>query len=100
MRALRAAAPARSISLLEIGHQASTGYELAFFDLLEKRIHALVETGVDNLQLSSLQPCVKYLRRTKIWTRACDSLREEVVCFIREKLTSTRTVERLKCQLR
>ena len=94
------APPPISISLLEIAHQASTGYELAFFDLLEKRIHGLVETGVDNLQLSSLQACVKYLRRTKVWTRACDSLREEIVCFIRERLTSTTTIERLKCSLR
>src|SRR5713101_136451 len=83
------APPPISISLLEIAHHASTGYELAFFDLLEKRIHALVETGVDDLQLCSLQACVKYLQRTKVWTRACDSLREEIVCFIRERLTST-----------
>jgi hypothetical protein len=94
------APPPISISLLEIAHQASTGYELAFFDLLEKRIHALVETGVDNLQLWSLQACVKYLQRTKVWTRACDSLREEIVHFIRERLTSTTTVDRLKCSLR
>src|ERR1700686_153632 len=38
------APPPISISLLEIAHQASTGYELAFFDLLEKRIHSLIET--------------------------------------------------------
>jgi hypothetical protein len=94
------APPPISISLFEIAQEAGSGYELAFFDLLEKRISALVETGVDNLQLCSLQPCVKYLRCTKVWTRACDSLREEVVCFIREKLAATTTIERLKCQLR
>src|SRR6266853_2934002 len=82
------APPPISISLLEIAHEAGTGYELAFFDCLEKRINALVETGVDNLQLCSLQACVKHLRGVKTWTRACDSLREEIVCFVREKLTS------------
>jgi hypothetical protein len=93
--------PPISISLLEIAHQANTGYELAFFDLLEKRINVLLETGVDNLQLCSLPACVKYLRRTKVWTRACDSLREEIVCFIRERLASTTVIiERLKCELR
>src|SRR5437879_6610853 len=94
------APPPISISLVDIAQEAGTGYELAFFDLLEKRIHALIETGVDNLQLCSLQACVKYLRRTKVWTRACDALREEIVCFIRERLTSTTTIERLKCSLR
>jgi hypothetical protein len=29
---------------------------------------------------------VKHLRGTKTWTRACDALREEIVCFVREKL--------------
>src|SRR5438105_13685522 len=91
--------PPISISLVDIAHQAGSGYELAFFDLLEKRINTLIETGVDNLQLCSLQPCVKQLRCTKVWTRACDSLREEIVCFIRERLTAT-TSERLKCSLR
>jgi len=92
--------PPISISLLDIAQEAGTGYELAFFDLLEKRISALVGAGVDNLQLCSLQACVKYLRSTKVWSRACDLLREDIVCFIREKLASTTTVERLKCELR
>jgi hypothetical protein len=85
--------------LVDIAHQAGSGYELAFFDLLEKRLNSLIETGVDNLQLCSLQPCVKHLRCTRVWTRSCDALREEIVCFIRERLTAT-TSERLKCSLK
>jgi hypothetical protein len=94
------APPPISISLLEIAHEAGTGYELAFFDFLEKRINALVETGTDTLHLVSLHACVKYLRRTKGWSRACDALREEIVCFVRERLTSTDGLERLDCSLR
>jgi hypothetical protein len=94
------APPPISVSLLEIAHQAGAGYELAFFDLLEKRINTLIETGVDNLKLCSLQVCVKHLRGVKTWTRSCDSLREEIVCFIRERLASGTTAERLKCELR
>jgi hypothetical protein len=93
------APPPISVSLVDIAHEAGTGYELAFFDLLEKRINSLIETGVDNLQLCSLYTCVKQLRCTRVWTRACDSLREEIVCFIRERLTAT-TSERLKCTLK
>jgi len=94
------APPPISISLLDIAYQAGTGYELAFFDLLEKRIQLLLETGVDNLHLCSLQACVKHLRGARLWTRACDPLREEIACFIREKLSWATTVERLKCELR
>jgi len=93
------APPPIYISLLDMAHHAGTGYELAFFDLLEKRINSLIETGVDSLQLVSLSACVKHLRCTRVWTRACDALREEIVCFIRERLGST-TSERLKCTLK
>jgi hypothetical protein len=92
--------PPISISLLDIAYESGTGYELAFFDLLEKRINTLVETGVDDLQLCSLQSCVKHLGGVKAWTRACDALREEIVCFVREKLTSNGSVTLLNCSLR
>src|SRR5438477_12997919 len=88
------------ISLVDIAHEAGAGYELAFFDLLEIRINALIETGADNLRLCSLQSCVKHLRGVKTWTRACDALREEIVCFVREKLASTSNLARLDCSLR
>jgi hypothetical protein len=94
------APPPISISLVEIASEAGTGYELAFFDLLEKRINALLETGVENLKLCSLQGCVKHLRGVKTWSRACDSLREEIVCFVREKLILTCADARVECSLR
>ena len=94
------APPPISVSLADIAHEAGTGYELAFFDLLEKRIDTLIETGADNLQLCSLQACVKHLRGVKMWTRACDALREEIVCFVREKIASTTAVARLDCSVR
>src|SRR6201982_2807939 len=80
--------PPISISLLDIARHAGAGYELAFFDLLEKRITRLLETGADNVELCSLQSCVKQLRGVKTWTRACDALRDEIVCFVRERLTA------------
>jgi hypothetical protein len=93
------APPPISLSLIDIAHEAGAGYELAFFDLLEKRIQALLETGVDNLKLCSLQPCVKHLRGVKTWSRTCDALRSEIVCFVREKLTSACAVTRIECSL-
>src|SRR2546430_16947366 len=91
--------PPISISLVDIAYLAGTGYELAFFDLLEKRINTLIETGVDNLQLCSLQFCVKYLRGVKTCSRACDALREEIVCFVRERLTPATDFARLNCSV-
>src|SRR5438093_10328214 len=92
--------PPISISLVDIAHEAGAGYELAFFDLFEKRINALIETGADNLQLCSLQSCVKHLRGVTMSTRACDALREEIVCFVREKLIAATDFPRFDCSLR
>jgi hypothetical protein len=92
--------PPVSVSLLDLAFEAGTGYELAFFDLLEKRVQALVQTGSEKLHLCSLSAAVKHLRGTKIWTRNCDPLREEIVCFIRDKLTAAPGLARLDCSLR
>ena len=94
------APPPISISLIDIANEAGAGYELAFFDLLEKRINGLLDTGVENLKLCSLQGCVKHLRGVKVWTRACDILREEIVCFVREKLATASGLAHVECSLR
>src|SRR3954447_10293545 len=72
-------------SLLAIAQDAGAGYELAFFDGLEKRINALVNAGADSLLVCDLQACVKHLRGAKTWTRTCDTLREEFICSARER---------------
>lgn len=94
------APPPISFSLLEIAWEAGAGYELAFFDALEKRINALVGVGADCLDLRGLVACVKHLQGAKAWTRGCDTLREEVVCFVREKLASTAELQELNCSIR
>jgi len=92
--------PPISISLLDIARHAGAGYELAFFDLLEKRISSLIETGVDNLRLCSLQCCVEHLRGVNTWTRACGARRDEIVCFCRLRLTATTDAPRMDCSVR
>jgi hypothetical protein len=79
---------------------AGDGYELAFFDLIEKRIAAILETGATELNFFGLQPSIKQLRGVKIWTRSCDALREEVTCFIREKICSGAGLNELNCSIR
>lgn len=92
--------PPISISLLEIAYEAGTGYELAFFDLLEKRIEALLAARGEALHFCELAPAIKHLRGTKIWSRACDPLREEIICFVREKLGTGRGKLRIDCSVR
>jgi hypothetical protein len=94
------APPPISISLFEVAEAAGTGYELAFFDLLEKRVGAIVATGATSLHFYGLQPAVKHLRGAKTWSRSCDALREEVACFIRDKISAGLPIEELTCSIR
>ncbi len=87
-------------SLLEIVEEAGAGYELAFFDCLERRLASLISTGADSVHIIGLHACVKHLHGVKAWTRACDVLREEVVCFVREKITMNSGLSQLRCSIR
>ena len=84
-RYFAAGRPPVRVSLLDLAENAGTGYELAFFEILGRRIHDLVQTEHCHFELIGLEPCVKLLRARKVWGRDCDALRTEIVCFTREQ---------------
>lgn len=92
--------PPVSISLFELACAAGAGYELAFFETLARQIALLRQTGVDHVQFIALHACVKHLRHTRVWSRACVTLQSEIVCFVREKLYSDNSSMQLSCSLR
>ena len=77
--------PKMRISLLELARDAGTGYELAFFDMLGRRIQETVGDAACEFELQGLDSCVKLLRGRKAWSRDCDSLRDEIILFSREQ---------------
>jgi hypothetical protein len=79
------APPRVQVSLVEIAREAGTGYELAFFERLGRRIQELCREKSACFELLGLEPCVKLLRARKSWSRDCDSLRSEIVSFAREQ---------------
>jgi hypothetical protein len=79
------AAPRVLVSLVELAREAGTGYELAFFDMLGRRIQELCKERSSCFELMGLEPCVKLLRARKSWSRDCDALRSEIVSFVREQ---------------
>ncbi|RYD72744.1 MAG: hypothetical protein EOP84_22645, partial [Verrucomicrobiaceae bacterium] len=71
--------PTVRISLVELVQEAGSGYELAFFEVLSRRIHETVGKGGCDFELFGLEHCVKLLRCKKAWSRDCDSLRDEII---------------------
>lgn len=73
--------PPFEISLTELAKEAGPGYELAFFQLLKKRMEpALSEQTVE---IHGLRSCVRHLQSVKTWSRTCSQLRNEIVRFVR-----------------
>ena len=78
--------PRVQLSLVEMARDAGTGYELAFFELLQRSIHRLVcEQGCD-FELRGLDRCVKLLKARKVWGRDCEALQAEIIAFAREQV--------------
>jgi hypothetical protein len=94
------APPPVTVSLFEIAVAAGAGYELAYFELLGRRLELLLESRVNSVQFVALNAAVKHLRGTRVWSRACDVLRTEVVGFIREKLSAASDLAELNCSVR
>jgi hypothetical protein len=79
------APPRVQVSLVDLAREAGSGYELAFFEMLGRRIQELCRDKNSCFQLLGLEPCVKLLRSRKIWSRDCEVLRAEIVSFAREQ---------------
>ena len=92
--------PPVTISLFEIAYAAGAGYELAFFEMLSRRLDLLLQTHVTSVQLIALNPCVKHLRGTRVLSRSCEVLRAEIVSFVREKFAVAKDLPELNCSLR
>jgi hypothetical protein len=77
--------PVLAISLVDLAREAGAGYELAFFDLLGRRLTAALDSRTPHFQLTGLEHCVKLLRARKAWSRDCEMLQTEIVCFARQQ---------------
>src|SRR4051794_11898442 len=80
--------PLLAISLVDLAREAGAGYELAFFDLLNRRLSDAFASGTPHFQLIGLEHCVKILRSRKSWSRDCQSLQAEIVLFARRQIGS------------
>lgn len=77
--------PPLRISLTELARRAGTGYELAFFSLLDSEFHSAAIGGANKIECHGLQRCVRKLSSAKNWSRRCDNLQSEIEDFLNHK---------------
>ncbi len=78
--------PPVRISLTTLANSAGAGYELAFFNELDRSIRKAFATRTSRVELCGLTECVKHLRRTRTWRKDCAELRNEIVAHIRSHI--------------
>lgn len=86
--------PPVRVSLSELARRAGSGYELAFFQLLEEQLRSAATGGADRIECYGMRNCVRRLSASKKWSPRCDQLEREIVSFVdhtREKVASTRS---------
>lgn len=74
--------PPVRISLSELARRAGTGYELAFFRLLDEQLQSAAEGGVNLVEVHGLHRGVRRLVSTKKWTARCETLKREITDFV------------------
>ncbi len=74
--------PPTTFSLLDLVREAGSGYELAFFQLLHKRLKKFATSQSRSLKIADLEPCLQSLsHRAK--SRRHHFLRDEIVNYVR-----------------
>lgn len=76
--------PPVRISLSELARRAGSGYELAFFRLLEDQVQSAASGGASLVEVHGLNRGVRRLVSTKKWTARCETLKREITAFVAE----------------
>ncbi|MEX2581230.1 MAG: hypothetical protein WD342_19395 [Verrucomicrobiales bacterium] len=85
--------PPVRISLNELARRAGSGYELAFFRLLDDQLRSAAFGGATSVELHGLENCVRRLSASKRWSSRCERLKVEITDFLgemRERVVSAR----------
>ena len=81
-----------------VGH-VGTAYELEFFRQLDDALHAAADQRLSVLEVVGLRTCVMHLRGAQRWTAGCRRCAEEIVDYVRERVTRLRPAEAVQLQL-
>jgi hypothetical protein len=75
-----------SADLYRMAQSTGYGFELAFFQSIERSIGELRTRNARLVRFVGLRPCVKMLVGAKNWCKTCQRLNDEIVAFIRSHM--------------
>jgi len=98
--ALQVIAPPVTISLEKAAIDASNGFELAFYQIIQKEMRALKQLGAAEVFFSSLEKSVLILNQTNAWSEQCQILEQDIMLWLKKEGTKPQRLGyRIRCQL-
>lgn len=79
--------PPITLSLEHIAIEASTGYELAFYQRLKDEMGNLKKMGVKEVFFSQVRESIMVLKQTNKWSEECDQLEHDILGWLKKEGT-------------
>ena len=98
-RSFKIPEPPVRISLAALAESAGAGYELAFFNELDRTLRRVFSSRTLRVEFCDLADCVKRLRRARTWRKDCAQLRSEIVAHVRGQAVRLRRKRGLELEL-
>ena len=75
-------APPITVSIARAAREAGNGFELVFFQKLQKEIDDLHARGAEEFHFTELRESARILRGSGQWTPRCNRLHQEILAFL------------------
>lgn len=99
--ALKIESPPITISLERAATQAGSGYELAFYNILQQEMKKLKELGSQEIFFSDLKESVLKLKQMDQWDESCEQLENDIMLWLKNAGTQPQRLgHRIRCTLK
>lgn len=87
------------IHLDEMVAEATGGFELGFFRQLDAALQAAADEDLSVVRICGLRSCVMRLRGAHRWGASCRRLAEDIVVYVRHRVSRVRSAQAVALQL-
>lgn len=98
--ALQIEAPPVTISLERAATKAGNGFELAFYQILQKEMRKLKKMGAKEVFFGHIRESIMVLKQTLHWCPSCQQLEKDIMLWLKKEGTKPQRLGyRIRCDL-
>ncbi len=98
--ALQIEAPPVTISLERAAVEAGNGFELAFYQILQKEMRGLKKMGAKEVFFGQVRESIMVLKQSQDWSEGCEQLERDIMLWLKKEGTKPQRLGyRIRCEL-